>query len=707
MPAAGSGTNFVHHRFRSRLGNNACPVNIMWYLIEDKPERPPAPRHWLGGVDIPQGRTIGRKHVDIRLQASSVSRNHARLIVKKSPFYAHPHPHRRTTTVTVIDSSAYGTFLKYPKGHPSARNATAHHIRLDKNSPFEIFNGALLSFGAPAAWWRLVSHPLLIIPCRLSETERKRLTTIATVTGLDIADSWAPNATHLVTNTCSTRSAKLLSALAARIDVVPPSWVEGLHHVVTTACRAIVDAPNNDAATVTTSLPEPLNFNPPFEANDICLYGPTVVKGVFDPERMHRRENLFRNIVFAFACEKRRSYWTTIVELCAGRVALAAATRDPNSSSAHPCNSSNAHIRETVDSATHPDARVLCIRNDAAPIDSDDKRPFYDERVLISALLAADVNVFDAADSQVHIASKDQIAAIPNNDGTDDSAHSSTSKPAPIGRSRNAGGRDPSQSNNALDGSEKRGHGEAALGSENDQPSHGWKRRRLNDKITKNSRQRDSTLQATASTAHQKPAQGESTPSRLMDVNNRLKRKKPASPSADAADENVPDIVSHDVPSAEKPQSGHRSTRQSRLRESQNLQHALDDGSAGAVEGVGEDVGMEGCQDDLEGEDGLVRSAEMITMQEDEHGWQERVSTVQASRKRGANGGEYHAIAYSAVPEVRGNERSSSPVNPNDGGHGSGDVRTFQGTTVSTAGRISSSLRPTDEMPALEVESSE
>lgn len=362
----------------------------MWYLVEDQPERPPAPRYWLGGVAHTRGRSIGRKHVDIRLKASSVSRTHAKLVVQKAPFYAHPHPHRHTTTVTVYDSSAYGTFLKYPQGHPAARDSMENHIRLDKNTPTQIFDGALLSFGAPAAWWRLVWHPLLVIPAHLSDAERSRLAVVAADTGIEVADKWVENATHLVTTRCKVHSVKFMTALASRAHVVTPSWIEAIHHVVTQACRAIGDAPNSDAADMTTRLPDERRFIPEFEPSDLSTHGADVLSTVFSEAAVKQRDLLFFGIVLIFTQEKRRARWAKVIELCSGHAMLV----------------TDASLKEflkvgmeALRSFKNPNLdscqRIICIVESATNVGST---YLFTEAELYSSLLKADLEPFDEPD---------------------------------------------------------------------------------------------------------------------------------------------------------------------------------------------------------------------------------------------------------------------------------------------------------------------
>lgn len=350
----------------------------MWFLCEDNPDHTPPPRYWLGGVSNQNGRTIGRKHVDIRLRASSVSRNHARLVVQKAPFYGHPRPHRQTTTVSIIDTSAYGTFLKYPEGHIRSRKDGHHHRRLDKNTPVQIFDGALLSFGAPAAWWRLVWHEMVLIPSRLTSTQRQRLSDIATQTGIDVAKDWIQNATHIITNTCDPRSIVFLHALVCQVAVVTPAWVEATFEVVANACRAVTDAPDLHGAEHVTRLPDIYHYIPPFDASFLEPYGDEIIDGVFDDERITERPSLFDNIIFAFNSEKLRSRWVSVITDCGGKTCGTAIPPSVN--------------HNAVAQQSQP--RIIRIK-DYPSVEGEGDEPYYGEFALIMAILKADLCVFD------------------------------------------------------------------------------------------------------------------------------------------------------------------------------------------------------------------------------------------------------------------------------------------------------------------------
>lgn len=292
----------------------------MWYLSETVPDRPPAPRYWLGGVAKTQGISIGRKHVDIRLKASSVSRTHAHLYVEKAPFFMHPHPHRHSTVVAVSDSSAYGTFLKYPKGNPYSRDSNSHHVRLDKDKPSQIYDGALLSFGAPTAWWELVWKQILIVPYALSEPQRTRLATIAHNTGVDVSDTWVENATHLITDQCNVSNSKFLTALVSpATKIVKMHWIEAVNQVVSNTFRAIQEAPNNDAAHRATQLPNESQYVPAFDFRSVDTYGLELLETISDPDIVEQRKTFLQDLWFAFDTENHRLKWDNILKECAGQ----------------------------------------------------------------------------------------------------------------------------------------------------------------------------------------------------------------------------------------------------------------------------------------------------------------------------------------------------------------------------------------------------
>lgn len=298
----------------------------MWYLAEQKDPSTPSPRYWLGGIKG-GGRTIGRKQVDIRLKASSVSRTHARITILKSSFYS-PSNRRRhhSTSVSVQDSSAYGTFLKYPPGHSSnrAQCATGHHRRLDKDTPVDVNEGALLAFGAPSAWWKLSWFHTLLVPSRISSAERERIVSIAELTGVEVSDQWGQHATHLVTSECCTSSSKFMMALAEGKFVVTPAWVEALRHTVTESCRAIAEAGDDiPAATGACALADEKRFTPPFSKADVAAFHADHLAAIFNEDVRERRKKLFEDIVVAFGREEKRSRWAAVIELLGGTAMLA------------------------------------------------------------------------------------------------------------------------------------------------------------------------------------------------------------------------------------------------------------------------------------------------------------------------------------------------------------------------------------------------
>lgn len=666
----------------------------MWYLIEDKPERPPAPRYWLGGVAVSAGRSIGRKHVNIRLQASSVSRNHARLIVQQAPFYSHPHPHRHTTTVSIIDSSAYGTFLKYPKGHPSAPSSSTHHIRLDKNSPFQIFDGALLSFGAPAAWWRLVAHPLLVIPSRLSDTERERLAEIAAVTGLDVADNWVLNATHLVTHQCCPRSIKFMSALAARADVVTPPWVQGVHHVVTNAC--IADARINDAAAVTTCLPEPIKFTPPFAIEDIVRYGKDVITKVFDTDHVRRRENLFRNITFVFTKESRRTRWGAVIEKCGGRSMLLPGNQRAEGTKA------NRHHDFAMNQPNKMSRQIYLRYGTVSPELS--RHHFFEEDSLVTAMLTASLDVFNESTTPstdtdaVPLPVDDDSDAI-SNESAGSSADKKQSIPAKASRD---GGAMPSK----LHGKRQRSD---MHGSENamEEPESGATPSRL-------SRKRGRRMSDLVEVAGRKNATGVADESDLIGkvVPSRvLPGKQNASDGVEVAQE-----ACHSSAPNASCAAGTMTRSRAGVRRLQTMQIALarkseaveeprpvqeaDGGGGGAVEEHGDE---EIVKDDGE-EEGKVdvkQNAPQVVLKEDADGWQERVD-----EERNSCGGSDNERDFFPVPtnQAEGAEARTND-SENNGEKDVGDVRPFRGVTTAKAGQLPFiSLQYVDEKAVREME---
>lgn len=351
----------------------------MWYLVEKDVGQTPAPQYWLGGVANSDGRTIGRKHADIRLKSSSVSRNHARLVVQTAPTRGHLQLNRPSTAVSIIDTSAYGTFLKYPLGHMYARE-NGRHFRLDKDTPVQIFDGAMLAFGAPSAWWSLIWHPLCIVRSRLTEAQRTHLDDIAISTGFEMIDEWVEQATHLVTRVCNPRSMTFIRALVSKVTIISPTWVEAAKDIVVNACHNISEAVDSLAAVQVTCLPDPSRYRPPFEAEDRVHYGDAVIDSIFDEDRCSQRSTLFENVTFSFMNESIRSRWTSIIAMCGGRTC---------------------HFKATASMETNRDAKdeMRMIHIDASNTESPSSRNTrFEESYLIKAILSSDLSVFDSVD---------------------------------------------------------------------------------------------------------------------------------------------------------------------------------------------------------------------------------------------------------------------------------------------------------------------
>ncbi|PXF47295.1 Nijmegen breakage syndrome 1 protein [Gracilariopsis chorda] len=295
----------------------------MWYIQEES--RKHGPKYWLGGTQS-HGRTIGRKVVDIRLRASSVSRVHAKICVHTASFYAPPGKHKQTSGVSVTDFSAYGTFLKYPQNHIASRDEPAgHHRRLNKDDPTDVYEGALLAFGAPSAWWQVCWWPILVLPSRLSPAERARLDEVSAWTSLQETEQMTDSVTHLITSTCVSTSQKFLTMLARNGHVVQLAWLEALQMVVVNACKSILSAETEDVAIAATHLPIEENYLPPFSQQDLSNYVPDVLQNVLKPTQRERRKNMFRDIVFAFVREERRAWWASIIDHLGGVTVLSRA----------------------------------------------------------------------------------------------------------------------------------------------------------------------------------------------------------------------------------------------------------------------------------------------------------------------------------------------------------------------------------------------
>lgn len=292
----------------------------MWYLIEDSPppEYNPPPKYWLGGVNS-IGRLIGRKNVHIRIKTSSVSRAHATVRVVPASYYTLSQrvpPHRRTTAVEVEDSSAYGTFVKYPPGHPSNRmgDSENYHRRLDKNVPSEVHEGALLAFGAPTAWWRVGWQNVLCYPSSLSKQHSDNLASVANASGLQVASDFTADITHFVVEQYRTASMKFLSALVRGMHIVTPAWTSSVQHKVQEACKLISEAPNNLVALAAAKLADELLFLPTFSEDDKAIFPLDILESTFTRDAKEKRAQVFKSLSFGFPREETRAKWASVLE---------------------------------------------------------------------------------------------------------------------------------------------------------------------------------------------------------------------------------------------------------------------------------------------------------------------------------------------------------------------------------------------------------
>lgn len=350
----------------------------MWYLIEQKTPPVPSPKYWLGGTSG-NGRTIGRKHVDIRLKASSVSRTHAKITILKAAFYTPVGQARQKTCVSVQDSSAYGTFLKYPPGHSCNRagEIIGHHRRLDKDLPTDVCEGALLAFGAPSAWWKVAWQSFLIASLNLSKSQTDRLLAISKATSLQLADEFSSQVTHVVTEVAHPWCMKLLVALARDVHIVTCAWVESVNLVVTDGCKAITEASSDDTAVAASLLPDEKLFAPTFRKEDRVMFGEGVLDAVFTAATRARRCGLFKKVAFAFVREENRAKWTEVVEALGGVALLA---------------------RSVAGKADG--RRVVFIREDARRGDGGGERDrFLSETNLVKAVLGADLSALQGGET--------------------------------------------------------------------------------------------------------------------------------------------------------------------------------------------------------------------------------------------------------------------------------------------------------------------
>lgn len=305
----------------------------MWYLVEDSPppEEIPAPKYWLGGVNSGE-RLIGRKNVHIRIKAASVSRAHATVRVVPAAFYTlstREPPHIRSTAVILEDSSAYGTYVKYPPGHASNRVGVieGYHSRLDKNVPTEIREGALLAFGAPTAWWRLVWQNILCYASALSQQQSENLSFVVKVSGLQVASDFSADITHFVVEQYKTANMKFLSALVRGIHVVTPAWLNSVQHTVQESCPLITETLMNAAPLAACKLPDEQQFLPTFSEDDKSNFPSDVLESTFTENATEKRSEVFKNRTFGFPREEARAKWAPVLERMGASALLSTSPR--------------------------------------------------------------------------------------------------------------------------------------------------------------------------------------------------------------------------------------------------------------------------------------------------------------------------------------------------------------------------------------------
>jgi FHA domain len=293
----------------------------MWYIREvpASPSTDPPVSYWCGGIEG-LGRTIGRKNVDVRLKASSVSRTHATIHVQSSSF----HRASRGTVPTITDSSAYGTFLKYPRGHHANWGTLndGHHDRLDKDTPVELSEGALLAFGAPSSWWCVGWYPILVFPHAIPAADTVHLELVVKVAGLAVVDPtepWSNDVTHLLTPTCRATSTTFLRALVGGKQIVSPAWANAVLAMVD-ACKGAPHPPSEEAAAAATAIPPEEKFRPSFADEDVAAFEPEVLSAVFTQEKS--RASLFASVTFVFPDDGSRVHWTNVLEACGARTVV-------------------------------------------------------------------------------------------------------------------------------------------------------------------------------------------------------------------------------------------------------------------------------------------------------------------------------------------------------------------------------------------------
>nr|XP_023700318.1 nibrin isoform X1 [Paramormyrops kingsleyae] len=226
--------------------------------------------------------TVGRKSCAVLLQNDqSISRAHARLAVSLS---ASARPQNVSTTLTVTDTSKYGTFV--------------NGDQLAQNNARVLQNGDQLTFGVFENKFRVVFEALVVCSSCVDNVGKASLATDVQQLGGRLVSSWSQDCSHLVMPTVKV-TVKTICALLCCRPIVKPDFFSELRK----------------AARQTQALPKAESFLPEIDE-------PTLEKKNVDLHSVAMRKCLFEGKTFIFLNAKQLKRLGSVVGFGGGRAQL-------------------------------------------------------------------------------------------------------------------------------------------------------------------------------------------------------------------------------------------------------------------------------------------------------------------------------------------------------------------------------------------------
>eukprot|EP00172_Hildenbrandia_rubra_P001853 Plantae.Rhodophyta-Hildenbrandia_rubra.ctg24687.p1 GENE.Plantae.Rhodophyta-Hildenbrandia_rubra.ctg24687~~Plantae.Rhodophyta-Hildenbrandia_rubra.ctg24687.p1 ORF type:complete len:509 (+),score=84.24 Plantae.Rhodophyta-Hildenbrandia_rubra.ctg24687:44-1570(+) len=373
--------------------------------------------YWLGGPSG-GGRSVGRKNVDIRLSGKSVSRHHARFSLVNNAYDSTEDdddtarvtgvPPVRPFGVSVVDSSAYGTFVKY---------GTGRSRRLEKGAEEVLKEGALVAFGAPCAWFRLKWVGMKVwVANGMSEDLRQSVD----VAGLHVVRIYRKSVTHVVCDIVSLKDSWVLLAVVNGVKFVTSGWLEALVKMVKSSRETLSATKNETVAKAACAIPDEELHKSNFATEDVSMYaGPTLDAA---SECITARKTLFSAYIVAFESTEQKIHWKDIIEGCGGRAKAMSRTSANNVICVQAAGSSaTSNVEKMIDEATLVKAILLAdasdIKKKACAIS---RGKFEDLGVGHAASVPDESNPKGRAWSKIPVTTKNFNKSIPDHDSAPD-----------------------------------------------------------------------------------------------------------------------------------------------------------------------------------------------------------------------------------------------------------------------------------------------